>query len=103
MIDGAVHDATGPRRHCSSNESHPSMETYIVSVKRNQRAAAPTNLADAIEPIEGVEIISASTPSQVQIEASDEGVKQVRESLGGCCHIESIIPHHTSTVVIDQD
>lgn len=70
------------------------MKTYILAVKREMREAAPQDLAAALTGIEGVVVGGVGFDGRVRIDASDEGLQQVRLRLGTLCHIEPVIIHY---------
>lgn len=70
------------------------METYIVAVKRQARDQVEDNWADALEPLDGVELAPDTlNPNRRQVQATQEGIEAVRAALDTTHHIEKVMEH----------
>jgi hypothetical protein len=68
---------------------------YIVALRRDQQADAPTDWVDRIGALEGVSLIGA-TGKRAQVDADDDGLQRLRDEIGSFTHIEPVIEHHRS-------
>lgn len=69
------------------------MGSYVIAIKREQRAAAPSDWQERLGRIEGLEVLKGHSPDRVQVRASEEAIRTARHRLGNLLHIEPIIPH----------
>jgi hypothetical protein len=68
---------------------------YIVALRRDQQADAPSDWVDRIGALEGVSVVG-TTGKRAQVAADDDGLRRLRDELGSFTHIEPIIEHHRS-------
>ena len=71
----------------------PPVSKYIIAVKREKRAQAPASLAESVQDISGVEIRGSSRSNRLIVEASADGIEEVKKQFGEVCHIERPIEH----------
>lgn len=67
---------------------------YVIAIKRQHRASAPSNWQERILALPGVD--SPRTPAsadRMQIHADSGALEKVREILGEIAHIEPLILH----------
>lgn len=72
------------------------MTTYIVAVKRECRAQAGADWAEALRDVPGVEADVPGGARRARVRATDDGVRRLRERVGTYCHIEPVIEHAPS-------
>ncbi len=78
------------------------VDQYVIAIKREARASAPKNWIEIISAVEGTELLGAG-PKRMQMRATPEAFKTVRELVGAFCYIEKMIIHKPllkSTLII---
>ena len=70
-------------------------DTYIVAVRRSQRALAPADWLDRLRRTDGVSVLGESY-GRAQITADSRAVERVRHELGTFLLVEPLIEHHPS-------
>ena len=74
------------------------MDTYIVAVKRQARDRVQEDWADALEELEGVELIpDAVNSNRRQVQATEEGIEAVRKALEETHYIEKVVTHRPTS------
>lgn len=66
---------------------------YIVALKRTHRGQAPEDWIAALEALPGVHVTGQAGGVRVQVDATDQGVTNLRQAVGSYCHIEPVLPH----------
>lgn len=74
------------------------MGTYVIAVKRDQRAAAPPDWKDRLAGIEGLAIQGSQSPYRIQVTASEDAVRTARSCMGDLLHIEPILLHQRLSI-----
>lgn len=68
---------------------------YVVAVRRESRASAPSDWLETLGSLPGVSVVGASDV-RAQVEATAEGAERIRAELGAFCHVEEAVAHHRS-------
>ena len=68
------------------------MSKYVIAVARDQRSTAPADWKLQIQGVQGI-TVQQETPTLLIIDASQPGINEVRQLLGGWCRIEPFIMH----------
>jgi hypothetical protein len=78
-------DAPGPRH----------ADQFVVALRRDARESAPADWIDQVRRTPGVTVVGDANPSRVQIRATTDGIRCLRETLS-FVHIEPIVIHDRS-------
>ncbi|HET9369897.1 MAG TPA: hypothetical protein VFO19_06605 [Vicinamibacterales bacterium] len=80
-----------------TNASGPKdADQFVVAVKRDARATAPADWIEQVRRTPGVTVLGAANPNRVQIRATADAIRHLRETLADCLHVEPIVRHERS-------
>lgn len=72
------------------------MNTYVIAVKREMRGTAPANWAESVTTVPGIVVCGDTDGPRIQVEATPEAIREIKERVGVFCHIEPLIEHYPS-------
>ena len=68
----------------------PLRQTYVLSLRRDQRATVPADWKERVRALPGVVAGASASPVRMQVEATPESLAQLREELGHLLLIEPV-------------
>lgn len=69
-----------------------SQSAYVVALKRDRRASAPSDWAAQVRRIAGVTVIGDASDQRMQIEATDEAIREIQHRFAEDLHVEPVLP-----------
>ena len=69
------------------------MDKYIIAIRRESRATAPTDWVEFLRGIPGLHLASSANPTRIQVEASPEAIEDARRRVGQFAYIEPVMLH----------
>jgi len=74
------------------------MSSYVIAIKRELRAQAPSDWQERLAGIEGLEIQGSHSPYRVQVTASEKAISTAQHRMGDLLHIEPLVLHEPQSV-----
>jgi hypothetical protein len=71
-------------------------DQFVLAIKRDARAAAPADWLDRVRRTPGITVVGDANPSRVQVLATADAIRQLRETMADVLHIERIVTHERS-------
>ena len=68
-------------------------DVFVLAVKRERRPDVPSDWIAQVRGTPGITILGDANPSRVQVRASPEAIRALRERLSEYIHIEPLVPH----------
>lgn len=70
---------------------------YVIALKRESRNNAPADWVKRVRAVPGVQLVGPENDLVIRVDATPDGLEQLRAKFGTFCNIEPTIHHKPST------